>query len=689
MTDIHRINTAEDYNDHGQNYFMQQTSFNLNTDLQTEKDWDPNTAPKYSTPGFNDLLNPTDLQPNLQDYAIKYVIEGPTGAIESAIELFYLTDKKQSTAIYTPPQRRSIQAEQLLKQLDRFIKLMDADDKSESALNPELISSLSHRIKTPLTGVISGIQLMYNYEHIEQVSRLLDYIMHSAVELTKFVNDITDYYYISQDIMELDIEPINLNALIQEVYDIYRNQMEEETISFSYHLRPNTAKTHRDNSMEGYPYPPWNDKSVPHGMPKYCWNEDQPQFIINTDRKRLSQVIVNLISNAINVFPFNSPMKRIHLTCEYITIKRCRLIIQDTGPGVNLATAESLFDPFKSNDLGLGLIISRLILSKLGDGTICFIKPEYPYTTAIAIEFGTVESETPVHDYTTKSRLGDFRSSIGVYHQDTVNRDYCSAPHDISLNRVYNPVANREHPTIIIIDDNEANLYMLKLLIDDLLKNIGIVNNIKAFSNSAEGLKYVLENLELVGPIFLDIRMPGLSGIEFIRHYERYSMKKTKIVILSALPRLSILRDLDSVGCGQLDYVSIFNKPYNMEEIKSFLINNYRVLSGCVDTQERLQSQCTTDKSHLIVHPEGVRLGDFSSSLGMCNTPGLDKSTPHGTDKSQLGDFRSSIGVYPQVSINRDFSSSLGMCNTPGLDKSAPHGTSVGVNNQKVKESIV
>ncbi len=56
-----------------------------------------------------------------------------------------------------------------------------------------------------------------------------------------------------------------------------------------------------------------------------------------------------------------------------------------------------------------------------------------------------------------------------------------------------------------------------------------------------------------------------------------------------------------------------------------------------------------TDKPQLIVHPQEV----------------------------QLGDFRSSIGVYPQVSINRDFSSSLGMCNAPGLDKSAPHGTIV------------
>jgi IMP dehydrogenase/GMP reductase len=55
-----------------------------------------------------------------------------------------------------------------------------------------------------------------------------------------------------------------------------------------------------------------------------------------------------------------------------------------------------------------------------------------------------------------------------------------------------------------------------------------------------------------------------------------------------------------------------------------------------------------TAKYQLIVHPEGVRLGDF----------------------------RSSIGVYPQVSINRDFSSSIGGSERPPwYDKSAPHGT--------------
>jgi WD40 repeat protein len=94
-----------------------------------------------------------------------------------------------------------------------------------------------------------------------------------------------------------------------------------------------------------------------------------------------------------------------------------------------------------------------------------------------------------------------------------------------------------------------------------------------------------------------------------------------------------------------------------------FAIDNI-IISGSWDYTikiwDRTTLKCTT-KSQLIVPPEGVRLGDF----------------------------RSSIEVYPQVSINRDFSSSLGMCNAPGLDKSAPHCTATLTGHTRQVDSVV
>ncbi len=58
------------------------------------------------------------------------------------------------------------------------------------------------------------------------------------------------------------------------------------------------------------------------------------------------------------------------------------------------------------------------------------------------------------------------------------------------------------------------------------------------------------------------------------------------------------------------------------------------VIFGDIESLNSPTDPKSTAKSQLIVHPEGVQLGDFRSSLGMCNAPRLDKSAPHGNPES-------------------------------------------------------
>jgi hypothetical protein len=168
------------------------------------------------------------------------------------------------------------------------------------------------------------------------------------------------------------------------------------------------------------------------------------------------------------------------------------------------------------------------------------------------------------------------------------------------------------------------------------------------------------------------------------------------------LNKYQLLRQYDKIEQSIMNYITLYgidvirlNNSYYMGILMSNLkrwdkiAKKYR-FTGCPVAQAK-----GTAKDQLIIHPEGVRLGDFRSSIGV-----PIYRTPHGTATDQLIEPRSfSLSDKANIdpveknivivileiihSLNRhtaksqlgDFRSSLGMCHTPGLDKSAPHGT--------------
>lgn len=377
-------------------------------------------------------------------------------------------------------------------------------------LRPEVINNLSHKVKTPLTAIISGIQLLYNYDHEECVFRIMDYLMQSSIELTQFVNDIMDLYYITQDKFDIEYEPVNLAKLVEYVYSVYALQMQEENINFHYDI-----------------------------------SKQIPDTII-TDKKRLTQILINLFSNAIKSFDYDQNNKQIYIAFNLIGSKRLKINIRDTGRGVDLKRAETLFDPFYKTDntegIGLGLTICRLLVKKIGDGIIQFIAPiDSSFSTELVAEFDIKHDQRqPLH------RI------------------------PVILSR------NIQDPILVIVDDNTTNLDLLKIIIKNIIEKNGYALTIKPFNDPCAAKSFILANMNNIILCMVDMKMPKLTGTELIRDiYDSDGSDGTipfSIIILSALTRNYITDQITGLPEKIKNNIIISSKPYNMQDIEKHII---------------------------------------------------------------------------------------------------------------------
>ncbi|MGK7394446.1 MAG: response regulator [Candidatus Cyclobacteriaceae bacterium M3_2C_046] len=86
---------------------------------------------------------------------------------------------------------------------------------------------------------------------------------------------------------------------------------------------------------------------------------------------------------------------------------------------------------------------------------------------------------------------------------------------------------------VVLVDDDEINLELCKLVISDM----SVAEDIITFSDPEEGLLYCkqLNNSKASNLIFLDIHMPGIDGFEFLQHLkDNNQVENLNVVILSS-----------------------------------------------------------------------------------------------------------------------------------------------------------
>ena len=248
-------------------------------------------------------------------------------------------DIKETTSDEIVAMISGLQLEQLIEQ--RTIELKVAKERAESAsrAKSEFLANMSHELRTPLNAILGYAQILKRDRNLANDQRRgLDTIQTSGELLLTLINDILDLARIEAGRIEIAANPVNLPAFLHAIGEIVRLRAEQKGLQF------------------------------------ICdWARDLPLTVL-VDEKRLRQVLLNLVGNAVKFTERGHVSLRAHAVPQIDGPVRMRFTVEDSGIGIAAGELERIFLPFEQagNSLhelggtGLGLAISRQLVRLMG-----------------------------------------------------------------------------------------------------------------------------------------------------------------------------------------------------------------------------------------------------------------------------------------------------------------------------------
>jgi signal transduction histidine kinase/DNA-binding response OmpR family regulator len=246
--------------------------------------------------------------------------------------------------------------EQRTVELKDAMVVADAANKAKS----DFLANMSHELRTPLNGILGYAQILRRSKRMaEEEVREIDIISQCGSHLLTLINDVLDLAKIESQTMELHASDFHFQAFLRSTVEICRIRAEQKGIAFVY--KPDTS-------------------ALPTG--------------VRADERRLRQVLINLLGNAVKFTEKGSVTFRVTKLAsgqqetqgdrdrpEDVTGEEAqsrshtiRFEIEDTGSGISSDQLDQIFLPFKQagdgkrriEGTGLGLTISQRIVKLMG-----------------------------------------------------------------------------------------------------------------------------------------------------------------------------------------------------------------------------------------------------------------------------------------------------------------------------------
>ncbi len=210
--------------------------------------------------------------------------------------------------------------------------------EASSRAKSEFLAAMSHELRTPLNAILGYAQILARRAAGDpRLAAGLDTIRQSGQHLLTLINDLLDLAKIEAGRFELVPTPVSPAALLAGVADIIRIKAEEKSLRFD-----------------------------------FAPNPDLPAAVL-ADEKRLRQVLLNLLGNAVKFTDHGQVALHASATSDGV-LARLTFEVSDSGVGIAPGQLEAIFEPFeqagetsrRASGTGLGLAISRRLVRQMG-----------------------------------------------------------------------------------------------------------------------------------------------------------------------------------------------------------------------------------------------------------------------------------------------------------------------------------
>ena len=227
-------------------------------------------------------------------------------------------------------------------QKDAELQIAEARDAAEqaTAAKSAFLANMSHEIRTPLN-VIIGLSHLIHRDLDDPMQRgRLDQLLASSEQLLALINDILDLSKIEAQRIVLDNQDFLLDVVVNRVLRMESSLAQEKGIALCADIAPAL-----------------------------------PGLVVNGDALRLSQVLINLVNNAIKFTDRGTVTLSIEASAGDDSLLKLRFAVRDTGMGISPMDQRRLFQAFEQMDnsttrarggTGLGLTISQRLVELMG-----------------------------------------------------------------------------------------------------------------------------------------------------------------------------------------------------------------------------------------------------------------------------------------------------------------------------------